>query len=81
MLWFQRVFGRADAARLIGVSLGHLDVIIHRNQDLVDLFSEKVGHARRFSLQDICVLRLAHILERFGRTWLFAIGPASCPCR
>ncbi|MBN7759984.1 hypothetical protein JYP52_02460 [Nitratireductor aquibiodomus] len=75
-MWQHRQFTAREAAHLCGLSRGQLDIIIHRNRAVADLFSAKVGTRRLFSLRDICVLRLAHILERFGRTWLFAISDA-----
>ncbi|QND59847.1 hypothetical protein [Mesorhizobium huakuii] len=40
------------------------------------LFTEKRGTKRWFSVKDIAVLRIAHELERSGRSWLMAIGQA-----
>lgn len=76
MHWHERSYARPDAARMIGISLNHLDVIIHQNRDLVDLFSGKVGSRRLFSIQDIATLKVAHSLERFGLPWLQAIAEA-----
>ncbi|WPZ13623.1 hypothetical protein T8J41_15935 [Nitratireductor rhodophyticola] len=76
MNWELRDFSVGEAAELCGLSEGHLKVIIHRNRAIADLFSGKHGSRRLFSLRDIAVIRLAHVLERFGRTWLFAISDA-----
>ena len=40
------------------------------------LFSGKEGRNRVFSLKDICVLKLAYTLERFGKPWLSAVSDA-----
>lgn len=75
-MWSDRIFARPDAARMVGISLNHLDLILFQNRDLRDLFSGKIGSRRLFSLQDIAVLKVAYTLERFGVPWLIAIGNA-----
>lgn len=74
--WSTRDFTVAEAAELCGLSLGHFRVILHRNRHIQTLFSEKRQGRRWFSLKDICVLRIGHVLERFGRTYLMGISDA-----
>lgn len=74
--WIVRDFTVAEAARVVGLSRKHLDVIVGRNRTLEVLFSEKRKGRRWFSLRDIAVLRIAFELERAGRDWLTAIAAA-----
>lgn len=74
--WTHRAFTRDECAALCGMPRGSLDVLTHRARDVSTLFTEKRGSKRWFSLKDICVLRIAHELERAGRSWLMAIGTA-----
>ena len=76
MAWKSRDITVAEAARIVGLSRKHLDVIISRNRSLDVLFSEKRKGRRWFSLQDVSVIRIAFELERAGRTWLTAIAAA-----
>jgi len=66
----------ARAAELIGITRGHLDLIIHKAGPTADLVSTKDKNRRFFSKRDIAVLKIAHVFERFGMTWLFAIADA-----
>ncbi|ESZ76500.1 hypothetical protein [Mesorhizobium sp. L103C105A0] len=74
--WSLRAFTRAEAAALCGQNVKSIDLLIHRAKTASALFCEKRGSRRMFSLQDICVLRVAFELERAGRTWLTALGAA-----
>ncbi|MBU4529719.1 MAG: hypothetical protein KUA43_08575 [Hoeflea sp.] len=77
MAWTTRDLTVAEAARIVGLSRKHLDVIISRNRTLDVLFSEKRKGRRWFSIQDVAVLRIAFELERAGRSWLMAIAAAA----
>lgn len=74
--WNARDYTRAEAARLCGLPLTVLATITHRARHVAMLFSEKRKGRRWFSIRDICVLRVAHELERGGRSWLNAIAIA-----
>lgn len=74
--WTSRAFTRAEAAKLSGLHIKSLDLLIHRARHVSVLFCEKRGSRRWFSLRDVAVLRIAFELERAGRTWLTAIGAA-----
>lgn len=74
--WGERVFRRADAARLSGIHPQNLDTLVHRMRDCDTLFSERQGGARVFSPRDLAVLRTAYEIERAGRTWLNALSIA-----
>ncbi|QIA23104.1 hypothetical protein [Mesorhizobium sp. AA22] len=74
--WTHRAYTRDECAVLCGMPRGSLDVLTHRARDVSVLFTEKRGTKRWFSVKDICVLRIAHELERAGRSWLMAIGAA-----
>ncbi|RUU92802.1 hypothetical protein EOB59_05440 [Mesorhizobium sp. M7A.F.Ca.MR.176.00.0.0] len=76
MAWTSRGFTVAEAAQLAGLHRSALDVIIHRARHVSVLWSEKRATRRWFSPRDICVLRIAHELERSGRSWLMSIGTA-----
>jgi len=76
MSWTLRAYTRAEAAERLGITVNHLDVLVHRLRGIETLFSEKQGRNRVFSLQDICILKLAHTLERFGQPWLTAVSNA-----
>lgn len=70
----ERAFTGHEAAQIIGITKGHLAVIIHRNKPIVRLISGKQKGRRLYSPRDIAILRLAHLLERFGRNHLFGIA-------
>lgn len=74
--WSARDFSVAEAAKLCGFSEAHFRVILHRNKPIQTLFSEKRSGRRWFSRKDICVLKVGHVLERFGRTYLMGIADA-----
>lgn len=76
MGWTSRDLTVAEAARVVGLSRAHLDVIIHRTKPLQDLYSAKRKGGRFFSPKDITVLRVALELERAGRNWTTAIAQA-----
>jgi len=76
MQWTHRAYSRADAAERLGLTVNHLDVLTHRLKGIETLFSGKEGRSRVFSLQDICILKIAHTLERFGEPWLAAVSDA-----
>lgn len=76
MHWTHRALSRAEAADRLGITVNHLDVLIHRMKGIETLFSGKEGRNRVFSLKDICILKLAHTLERFGKPWLIAVSDA-----
>ncbi|AID29850.1 hypothetical protein MCHK_2036 [Mesorhizobium huakuii 7653R] len=74
--WLHRAFTREECAMLCGIPRGSLDVLTHRARGVSVLFTEKRGTKRWFSVKDIAVLRIAHELERSGRSWLMALGTA-----
>lgn len=76
MAWTSRDFTVAEAAHLAGLHRATLDWQVHRAKAVDVLFSEKRKHRRWFSPKDICVLRLAHELERAGKDWLTAVAMA-----
>lgn len=76
MQWTHRAYSRAQAAERLGITVNHLDVLTHRMKGIETLFSGKEGRNRVFSLQDICILKLAYTLERFGQSWLVAVSDA-----
>ncbi|KHJ54540.1 hypothetical protein LA66_14005 [Aureimonas altamirensis] len=76
MTWTTRDLTVAEAAELCGFSRARLDVIIGRLDGAQTLFSAKKGGRRWFSPRDVSVLAVAHELERFGSTWLAAVGAA-----
>ncbi|MGL3605758.1 hypothetical protein ACSV9I_04535 [Rhizobium sp. G187] len=76
MAWTSRDLTVAEAARVVGLSRAHLDVVVSRNRDIDVLFSEKKRGRRWFSPKDIAVLRTAVELERAGRNWTTAIAQA-----
>lgn len=76
MAWTTRDLTVAEAAQLAGLPRATLDVVIHRAKPMAVLFSEKRGGRRWFSLRDVTILRIAHDLERAGRTWTVAIAAA-----
>jgi len=72
--WRERAYSVGEAATLAGIRRSALDMWCIRQP--AELFSEKRGHRRWFSPQDIAILRLAHELERGGMPLLGAIGAA-----
>lgn len=76
MAWTDRVFTRAEAARMAGLHPVNLDVVLHRTKPVATLYSERRGSRRWFSPRDITTLRIAFELERAGRNWLTAIAQA-----
>jgi hypothetical protein len=74
--WTSRAFTRAEAAKLCGIPLGTVAVLLHRARHVAVLFSEKRKGRRWFSLRDIAVLRIASELEKAGAVWLSAIAHA-----
>lgn len=75
--WQHRAYSRDEAATFCGLPhVSQLDVLIHRERRVSALFSGKFGSQRRFSLKDVCILRVAFELERAGRSWLMALGQA-----
>ena len=75
-MWGDRVFRRAAAARGCGLPDGTLGVLLHRLEGAETLYSERINGKRLFSARDVCVLRIAHELERAGQTWLTALARA-----
>lgn len=76
MTWTVRDFTRAEAAKMAGLHLATLDVVIHRAKPFASLFSERRKGRRWFSPKDIAVLRLGYEVERGGRNWPTAIAQA-----
>lgn len=74
--WTARGFTRDEAARLCGIPLGTVAVLLHRARHVAVLFSEKRKGRRWFSLRDIAILRVASELEKAGAVWLSAIAHA-----